>query len=99
MAVCVKQVPHVAEIYIDEAPHAMVRTAVKSVLNPFDWFAVEDALGTRDKVVGEITAATMDPFQDKEVLIECMATRVDVGIPLSDPAFRPRTWRCDHGTC
>lgn len=87
IVVCVKQVPDVAEISIDEVTHTMVRAGVPSVLNPFDWFAVEEALRIREKHGGEIIAVTMGPVQAKEVLFKCMAMGVDRGILLTDPAF------------
>ena len=45
IVVCVKQVPDVAEIRIDEVKHTLIRTGVPSILNPFDEFAVEEGKG------------------------------------------------------
>ena len=87
IVVCVKQVPDVAELRIDEVTHSLVRAGVPSILNPFDEFAVEEALKIREKIGGSITVVTMGPPQAKDVLIRCLAMGVDRAILLTDPAF------------
>ncbi len=85
--VCVKQVPDVAEIRIDEVTHTLLRSGVPSILNPFDEFAVEEALKIREKLGGDVTAISMGPLQAKEALSKCLAMGVDRAILLSDPKF------------
>lgn len=87
IVVCVKQVPDVAEIRIDEVTHTLVRAGVPSILNPFDEFAVEEALRIREKHGGTIVAITMGPLQAKEALYKCFAMGVDRAVLLSDPFF------------
>jgi len=87
IVVCVKQVPDVAELRIDEVTHSLVRAGVPSILNPFDEFAVEEALKIREKIGGSITVVTMGPPQANDVLIRCLAMGVDRAILLTDPAF------------
>jgi len=87
IVVCVKQVPDVAEIRIDEVTHTLVRSGVPSILNPFDEFAVEEALRIREKHGGTITAISMGPPQAKEALFKCIAMGVDRAILLSDAFF------------
>ena len=87
IAVCVKQVPDVAEIRIDEVKHTLIRSGVPSILNPFDEFAVEEALRIREKLGGEVTVVSMGPLQAKEALSKCLAMGADRGILLSDPKF------------
>jgi len=87
IVVCVKQVPDVAEIRIDEVTHTLVRAGVPSILNPFDEFAVEEALRIRERHGGRITAISMGPPQAKEALFKCLAMGVDRAILLTDAFF------------
>ncbi|OFX16242.1 electron transfer flavoprotein subunit beta [archaeon RBG_16_50_20] len=87
IVVCVKQVPDVAEIRIDEVTHTLVRAGVPSILNPFDEFAVEEALRIREKHGGTITAVSMGPLQAKEALFKCLAMGVDRAVLLTDVFF------------
>ena len=87
IVVCIKQVPDVAEIRIDEVTHTLVRAGVPSILNPFDEFAVEEALRIREKLGGNVTAITMGPMQAKNALTKCLAMGVDRAILLSDSKF------------
>ena len=87
IVVCVKQVPDVAEIRIDEVKHTLIRSGVPSILNPFDEFAVEEALRIREKMSGEVTVISMGPLQAKEALSKCLAMGANRAILLSDPKF------------
>lgn len=93
IVVCVKQVPDVAELRIDEVTHSLVRAGVPSILNPFDEFAVEEALRIRERNGGTVTVITMGPPQAKEALIRCLAMGADRAILLTDSAFAAAdTW-------
>jgi len=85
--VCVKQVPDVAEIRIDEVTHTLVRSGVPSILNPFDEFAVEEALRVRERIGGDVVVISLGPLQAKEALFRCLAMGADRAILLSDPKF------------
>ena len=41
---CIKQVPDTTEIRIDPETNTLIRTGVPSIMNPFDAYAVEQAL-------------------------------------------------------
>jgi electron transfer flavoprotein beta subunit len=93
IVVCVKQVPDVAELKIDEVTHSLVRAGVPSILNPFDEFAVEEALKIREKIGGTVTVVTMGPPQAKEALFRCLAMGANRAILLTDSAFAASdTW-------
>jgi len=85
--VCIKQVPEITEVKIDPVTHTLVREGVPSILNPFDEFAVEEALRIREKHGGEVTVLTMGPPQAREALVKCLAMGADRGILLTDRAF------------
>jgi len=87
IVVCVKQVPDVAELRIDEVTHSLVRAGVPSILNPFDEFAVEEALRIRERNEGTVTVITMGPPQAREALVRCLAMGADRAILLTDSAF------------
>lgn len=85
IVVCVKQVPAVTEIKIDPKTNTLIREGVPSELNPFDEFAVEEALRTCEKYGGHVTAISMGPLQAEETLAICLAMGVDEAILLTDP--------------
>lgn len=87
IVVCVKQVPDVAEIRIDEVTRTLIRAGVPSIVNPFDEFAVEEALRIREKHGGSIAVISMGPLQAKEALFKCLAMGVDRAILLTDSIF------------
>lgn len=85
---CIKQVPDTeAEVKWDIPKGALNREAMDSVTNPFDEFALEEALLTKEKYDGEITAITMGPDKSADVLRNALALTVDAVYQLTDPAF------------
>ena len=87
LIVCVKQVPDTTDVKIDPATNTLVRQGVAAVLNPFDAYAVEEAVRIREKHGGKVTALTMGPPQAVQVLRDAIAVGADEGILLSDRAF------------
>jgi len=81
--VCIKQVPETARVEIDPETHTLVREGVRSVMNPLDAFALEEALRIREALGGTVTALTMGPAQAQAVLREAMALGADEGVLLS----------------
>ena len=84
--VCVKQVPDTTEVKIDPKTNTLVREGVPSILNPFDQFALEEAIKLR-KEGDEIVVISMGPPQAKKALLKCLALGADKAILLSDRAF------------
>lgn len=87
IVVCIKQVPEITEVKIDPKTKTMVREGVSSILNPFDEFAVEEALRLHERHDGEVTVITMGPSQAREALLKCLAMGADRAIHLTDKAF------------
>ena len=85
--VCVKQVPDITEVKIDPVTHTLVREGIPSILNPFDEFALEEALRIREKHGGEVIAVSMGPPQAREALVKCLAMGADRALLLTDRAF------------
>jgi electron transfer flavoprotein beta subunit len=88
IAVCVKQVPDTTEVKVDPKTGTLIREGVPSIINPFDQYAVEEAVRLRDAAGGgEIVAISMGPPQARSVLIHSLALGADKGILLSDRGF------------
>ncbi len=88
IVVCIKQVPDTAsEVKIDQDTSALNLDGVETITNPFDEFAVEEALLTREKHGGEVHVITMGPPQAIDVLRNAMAMGADHSYLLCDTAF------------
>ena len=87
IVVLVKQVPDTTEVKIDPETGTMIREGVPSILNPFDHFALEEAIRVRNRAGGKITVISMGPPQAKSALQKCLALGADEAILLSDRAF------------
>ena len=59
IVVCIKQVPETTEVKINPETNTLVREGVSSITNPFDEFAIEEGLLTREKCGGEVHVITM----------------------------------------
>jgi len=82
--VCIKQVPALGEVRIDPDTHNLVRESVPSVLNPFDEFAIEEAVRIRERFGGIVTAITMGPPQAESALKTAVQMGADLGFLLTD---------------
>ncbi len=95
--VCIKQVPDTTEVKIDPERGTLIREGVPSILNPFDAYAVEEALRLKDKFGGRVTVVTMGPPQADAVLKEALSMGADEAVLLSDRAFSGAdTWATAH---
>jgi electron transfer flavoprotein beta subunit len=83
----VKQVPEVAEVKVNEETGTLIREGVPSILNPFDEYAVEEAIKLRDQYGGEVVIITMGPPQAKEALWKALAMGADRAIHMTDRIF------------
>jgi electron transfer flavoprotein beta subunit len=95
--VLVKQVPDTSEVKINRETNTLIRDGVPSIINPFDMFAIEEALRLREKHGGKVTAVTMGPPQAAEALKEAVALGVDDVVLISDRAFAGAdTWATSY---
>jgi len=86
--VCIKQVPDTQDVKMDPEKGTLIREGVKSIVNPFDLYAIEEGLRIKERTgKGKVIAITMGPPQAEEVLKEAIAMGVDDGILISDKAF------------
>ena len=86
--VCVKQTPDTAELPKISAAEA-VSGDIKAtlVLNPWDEFAVEEALLLEDRFGGDVTVVRLGPEKATEALKDAIARGVKSAVLLDDPAF------------
>lgn len=87
IVVCIKQVPETRDVAMDPDKGVLRRSEAAGKLNPFDLYAVEAAVGIKEKLTGRVTAITMGPPQAEQVIRESFLMGTDEGVLLSDPAF------------
>ncbi|MGH7675210.1 MAG: electron transfer flavoprotein subunit beta/FixA family protein [Gemmatimonadales bacterium] len=84
IAVCIKRVPD-TEARIKVAPDgkSLDEAGVKFILNPYDEFAVEEALQRRDKAgAGEVVVISLGPAAAQETIRTALAMGADRGVLL-----------------
>lgn len=85
--VCIKQVPDTADVRINPETNTLVREGVKSIINPFDMYAIEEAVRLKEKFNGKATVLTMGPPQAEAALREAISMGIDDAYLVSDRAF------------
>ncbi|MDP8261634.1 MAG: electron transfer flavoprotein subunit beta/FixA family protein [Candidatus Kappaea frigidicola] len=97
IVVCIKQVPDTTDVKINPKTNTLIREGVESIMNPFDRYAVEEALRIKEQHEGKITVLTMGPPQAESILREAISMGVDEGVLLSDRAFAGSdTWATSY---
>jgi len=82
--VCLKQVPNTNEIKIDSENHTLIREGVDSILNPYDDYALEEALALKRKYGIKVGTLSMGPPQAIEVLKYSLERGADEAFLLTD---------------
>jgi electron transfer flavoprotein beta subunit len=85
--VCIKQVPDTTEVRLDSTTNTLIRDGVPSIINPFDMYAIEEALRLKEAHGGTVTVLSMGPPQVESALREALALGADKAVLLSDRAF------------
>ena len=85
--VCIKQVPDTTNVRINPETNTLVREGVQSIINPFDVYAIEEAVRLKEKHGGTVTVITMGPPQASEALRESIGLGADSVYLVSDRAF------------
>jgi electron transfer flavoprotein beta subunit len=85
--VCIKQVPETQDVRLDPETHTLKREGVKSIINPFDLYAMEEGLRLKEAQGGTVTLLTMGPPQAEEALREALGYGADSAVLLSDKTF------------
>jgi electron transfer flavoprotein beta subunit len=85
--VCIKQVPDSAQIRVHPVTNTIMRQGVPSIINPYDLFALEEALSLRDRIGGTVTVLTMGPLMAEDSLRKALTYGADRAVLLTDRAF------------
>ena len=85
--VCIKQVPETTDVKIDPKTNTLIREGVAAMINPFDMYAIEEALRIKERMGGKVTAISMGPPQTEDALREAVAMGVDEAVLCCDVAF------------
>ena len=87
IVVCLKQVPGTTEVKIDPQTNTLIRQGIENIINPFDTYAIEEAVRLKEKQGGKVTVVTMGPPQADAALREAVSLGADEAVLLSDRAF------------
>ena len=87
IVVCLKQVPDTTKVKINPQTNTLIREGIKSIINPFDTYALEEAVRIKERCGGKVTAISMGPPQAEVMLREAISVGADNAVLLSDSAF------------
>ena len=84
IVVCIKQVPDSAQIRVHPVTNTIMRQGVPTIINPYDLFALEEALRMRDQYGGRVTVLTMGPPMAEESLRRALGIGADRAVLLDE---------------
>ena len=84
--VCLKQTFDTEERIVIENGK-IKEDGVKFVINPYDEYAVEEAIRLRDELGGQVTVISVGPERAEEALRTALAMGADEAILADDPAL------------
>jgi len=85
--VCIKQVPSSNEVRLDPVTKTIIRDGSQSVINPFDAFALEEAVRLKERLGGTVSVLSMGIPAAEALLRDAMSRGADRALLLSDRAF------------
>jgi electron transfer flavoprotein beta subunit len=95
--VCIKQVPETTDVRINPETNTLIRDGVKSIINPFDMYAIEAGVRLKEKMGGRVIVITMGPPQAEAALREAISMGADDAVLVSDRAFAGSdTWATSY---
>jgi len=93
IVVCIKQTFDTEAKIVLGANGKIDTAGVKLIMNPYDEYAVEEALRIKEKVGGEVTVVSMGGDRVQETLRTALAMGCDKAVLVSDPALEsPDEW-------
>jgi len=95
--VCIKQVPETTEVRINPETNTLIRDGVKSIINPFDMYAIEAGVRLKEKMGGKVIIVCMGPPQAEAALREAISIGADEGVLVCDRAVAGSdTWATSY---
>lgn len=86
--VLLKQVPDTAsQITIGKDGKDVDRASISFIMNPYDEYALEEALRIKEKTSGSVTVISAGPEKVKDVLRSALALGVDSAVHIKDEAI------------
>lgn len=85
--VCIKQVPGTNEVKMDPVTNTIIRENVPAIINPFDTYAIEEAVRIKEKYGAHVYGLSMGIPAAQEMLREAISLRVDKAVLLTDRKF------------
>ncbi len=92
IVVCMKQVPDTTAKKELDSDYRLNRAELDSVINPFDEYAIEEALRLKETHGGEVTIVTMGPPSAEDTMRKALAMGADKGVLVADPALAGTDW-------
>lgn len=98
IVVCIKQTPATSNIQIDPTTGTLKREGMAAAINPFDEFAIEEAVRIKERLPGStVSVLTMGPPQAEEALRDAIARGADQAFHLTSRAFAGAdTWATSY---
>jgi len=87
IAIIVKQVPEIALVNVDQASGTVVKPQGPGVINPFDSYAIEEALKFKESKGATTTAISVGGKESEVALREAVSLGIEKAVLISDPAF------------
>ena len=87
IVVCIKQVPDSAQIRVHPVTNTIMRQGVPAIVNPYDLFALEEALRLKDQYGGRVTVLTMGPPMAEAALRKAISYGADDAVLVTDRVF------------
>ena len=87
IVVCIKQVPDSTHIRVHPVTNTIMRQGVPAIINPYDLFAIEEALRLKDRHGGHVTVISMGPPQAEPALRKALSFGCDDALLITDKAF------------
>lgn len=95
--VCIKSVPDTNTVQINPETNTLQREQAGSIINPFDLYAIEEALRLQEAHGGTVTVLSMGPPQAEKELREALAMGCNRAVLLSSPEFAGAdTWATSY---
>lgn len=85
--VCIKQVPGTNEVKMDPETNTIIRENVPAIINPFDTYAIEEAVRIKEKYGAEVFGISMGIPAAAEMMREAVSLKIDKAVLLTDRKF------------
>ena len=91
IVVCVKNVPFTqeADVVVDATGRGIRADNLVYVINEWDNYAIEEAVRIKEESGGTVTAVTLGPEEDEEVLRRCLAMGADAAVRVDPGDLEP----------